>query len=273
VLYQYAPDKLAGVTQWKWRLLAFVALAIAWQIVAAVIGNVKIWPDLRHVFENSIPEIALFGGAADAQWGLSLETIGMHTLYTVVRIIVGLTFGGVLGLVCGFAVHFFSYTKSANKRLLDIIRGVPLFALIPLFLFWFGGNEQGILAYIVFGVAVVLATNTYEALCNVPSSYMHQARLLGANRVQVFSTVYLFAIQPQLSGGLRNVIGLAWAFSLGAEYLSANSGLGYLVYQSYLYADMGKLAAFAVLYGVLGTLSFYLSKLLLSRMQSWQPEI
>ena len=35
---------------------------------------------------------------------------------------------------------------------------------------------------------------------------------------------------------------------------------------------MGKLAAFAVLYGILGTLSFYVSKSLLARMQSWQPE-
>ena len=185
MLCQFAPEKSAGTgTQWKWRVAAFLFLALAWQAIAFVVGNAKIWPDLRHVFQNSIPEIALFGGSATAQWSLSLETIGKHTLYTVGRIVLGLLFGGLLGLIAGFAVHFFSLTKTANKRLLDVVRGVPLFALIPLFLFWFGGNETGILAYIIFGVAVVIATNTYEALCNVPASYTHQARLMGASRRQ-----------------------------------------------------------------------------------------
>ena len=76
----------------------------------------------------------------------------------------------------------------------------------------------------------------------------------------MFRTVYAYATMPELTGSLRNVIGLCWAFSLGAEYLAADSGLGYLVYQSYLYADMGKMIVLAVLYAVLGIISYNLFK-------------
>jgi ABC-type nitrate/sulfonate/bicarbonate transport system permease component len=152
---------------------------------------------------------------------------------------------------------------------LTAMRSVPLFALIPLFLYWFGGKETGIFVYMVFSISVIIATSAYEAVCNVPSDYVNQAYLLGATRLQIFQTVYFRAIGPEMVGSLRNVLGLSWAFSLGAEYLSANSGLGYLVYQSYLYSDMGKLMVFVILYGIYGVTSYLVADRLLYSLRSW----
>jgi ABC-type nitrate/sulfonate/bicarbonate transport system permease component len=118
-------------------------------------------------------------------------------------------------------------------------------------------------------VSVIIATNTYEAICNLPPAYGYLASLMEANRYQLFRTVYLHAIQPEMIGGFRNVLGLAWAFSLGAEYLSATSGLGYLVYQSYLYSDMGKLIVFALIYGVYGIVGYCFTEELMNNLRKW----
>ena len=127
--------------------------------------------------------------------------------------------------------------------------------------------------YISFAVTVIVATNAYEAVSNVPPDYAYQSQLLGASRLQVFTTVYMPAIGPEMIGSLRNVLGLAWAFTLGAEYLSASSGLGYLVYQSYIYSDMGKLIVFALLYGFYGILGYFLANRVLFGLRRWHVAV
>jgi ABC-type nitrate/sulfonate/bicarbonate transport system permease component len=93
-------------------------------------------------------------------------------------------------------------------------------------------------------------------MANLPVVLLQQATLLGANRSTVITTVYLPGIAHVMVGSLKNLVGYVWAFSLGAEYISAQSGLGYLTYQTYLYSDMGKLAVFGIIYMILGYSSF-----------------
>jgi len=221
------------------------------------------------VLLQSLPSIAAFAGDGQGNYATAFKVIAIHSAYTFLRLACGLLAGSCLGILAGMGIHFFRRSHRANVLVLNVVRSVPLFALIPLFLYWFGGREAGIYIYITFGVFVIVATNTYEAVCNVPPDYANQAYLLGATRLQVFRTVYVHAIGPELIAGLRNALGLSWAFSLGAEYLSANSGLGYLVYQSYLYSDMGKLIVFALLYGIYGVGGYLIADRLLLGMRRW----
>ena len=218
---------------------------------------------------HSLPSIASFAGDTQENYATALKVIALHSAYTFFRLICGLLLGTFFGVVSGMGIHFFRRYHNANRLALTVVRSVPLFALIPLFLYWFGGREAGIFIYITFAVSVIIATSTYESICNVPADYATQAFLLGANRWQVFCTVYAWAIGPEMIGGLRSVLGLSWAFSLGAEYLSANSGLGYLVYQSYLYSDMGKLLVFVLLYGIYGVCGYLIANRLLYRLRRW----
>jgi sulfonate transport system permease protein len=255
-----------------WRCLAVLAFFLFWQIASLAISNPKALPGIDYVLLHSLPSIAIFSGGDHEDLWTALSVIGVNSAYTLFRIAIGLLFGITIGLLVGTGIHIFHYTRKANEGLLTVIRAVPLLALIPLFLFWFGGREVGIYVYIIFAVSVIVATNTYEAIGNLPPNYTYLARLMGANRRLLFASVYMPAIQPEMAGSFRNVLGLAWAFSLGAEYLSATSGLGHLVYQSYLYCDMGKLIVFVWIYGIYGMAGFYLSQRLLNKLRHWNSE-
>src|SRR5258708_37037297 len=119
---------------------------------------------------------------------------------------------------------------------------IPLFGLMPLFVYWFAGRELGIVLYVIIAVTLITATATYEAALNVPRQFQWHAALARAGRMEILRTVIFPAILPELGLTMRWALGLVWAFTLGAEYLSSDSsGCGYLVYVSYLYADVGKL--------------------------------
>ncbi len=244
----------------------FIGAMLIWQAIATLIPSSI--PSPINIVTHSLPSLAAFGGE-DENYGKALLLIGHHSGITLSRILIGLLIGTAFGVTTGMAIHLFKPARSGNAILLGLVRSIPLFALIPLFLYWFGGTELSVYAYISFGVFVVMATSAYEALCNVSPNLIRQAELLGANPLQVFGTVHLFAIQPEMAAAFRTVVGLSWAFSLGAEYLSSTSGLGYLVFQSYLYADMGKLIVLASIYGCYGIVSYALCERLFHSALKW----
>jgi ABC-type nitrate/sulfonate/bicarbonate transport system permease component len=250
------------------RLIWLLLLAVLWQLLAFMVRDARIFPGIDHIATKSFPGLAAFEGSQDNAL-VAVRILAWHSLITIGRILVGLVVGTIAGLLVGFGIHFLRPLRNVNLTLLTLIRAVPLFALIPLFLFWFGGGEFGVYAYISFGVFIIIATNTYEALCNIPPGFVLQSKLLGADRLQTFSTVHFFAIQPEMVAAFRNVVGYSWAFSLGAEYLSSANGLGYIVYQSYIYADTGKLLLLACLYGLFGIASYRALQYFLQGLVKW----
>ncbi len=87
---------------------------------------------------------------------------------------------------------------------------VPTFALIPLFVLWFGLGLAPQIAIIMFGTSIILGLATIEAVKNVPPIYIKAAFLLGANRMTIYRTVILPAILPHLMGAIRAAAAGAW---------------------------------------------------------------
>jgi sulfonate transport system permease protein len=253
------------------RLAPFVLLMTSWQLAAIFCADPRVLPSPLHVLSHSFPELARFGGASDPNAAGAFAVLGKNLTITVIRVVIGLAVGSGAGFLLGLSLHFFKATSSGNAFVLTLLRSVPLFALIPLFVFWFPNREMGILIYITLAVLLVVATNCYEAVNNIPPWFEECATLLGAGRLTVLRKVHAPAVLPELRGSMRAVAGLVWAFALGAEYLSSQSGLGFLVYQSYLYSDMGKLVLFGIVYGMMGLLSIKAVDTTMGRMTRWQP--
>lgn len=263
--------KAPASRKYFWRVLTVFVVLLAWQALALSRNNVSLFPSLSHIAFRSFPSIALFADSPTPKENVSvaLRVIAVHSAITIVHILGGLLIGSVTGIATAMAVRLVKRSASSNKLILTSARAIPLLALIPLFVYWFGNRELGIYVYIAFGVFVVMSTVTYEAISNVPPGYVHQARLLGAGRLRSISTVYLYAVQPQVLPAFREVVGLSWAFSLGAEYIVNRNGLGYLVSQSYQYSDMGKLVIFAGIYVLYGYLAYLGTTAITRRIGRW----
>ncbi len=251
------------------RLLAVMLLFGIWEMVALVVDNPVLAPHIWQLITQSYPSFALFVGAPPDDFVQATKTLFTNAFYTAMRALAGLGIGSIFGVLAGLASHFFQRSASANKWILSIIRNAPLFAMIPLWLYWFSGSEFGIISYIAFAVFVFVSTGCYEAVLNIPKPLIWQGRLLGANRMSLFRTVVIPAILPELANTFRWIAGLTLAFSLGAEYLSSNSaGLGSLTYRAYLYANVGQLLILATIYWIGGTCFLLLANFLSARFKT-----
>ncbi|MDZ4850378.1 MAG: ABC transporter permease subunit [Pirellulaceae bacterium] len=246
-------------------VFAFAIVLIVWELAAWRIGNVKLLPPIRHVCGHSLASFARFSGGDSNSLASGFKVILYHTGITFIRVIIATTIGCLLGLLLGLLSSFNSFSRMAANTCLPLLRNVPLLALTPLFVFWFGGNPLGIYVWIAFASFVVMVTATVSSIANINPDLIILATVLGTRILTRTTRVVIPAILPDVVTAYQATMGLAWSFALGGEYLVARSGLGFLVSYSYIYADMGKLLFLVMLYGGLGLLTFevtgYLGKI------------
>ena len=73
---------------------------------------------------------------------------------------------------------------------------------------------------------LTLTVYTYEAIKNVDPLIIKYAQTVGANKNQIFRTVVLPSIIPELIGGIRVSIALSWSIAVVSELLGAKFGIG-----------------------------------------------
>ena len=152
-----------------------------------------------------------------------------HIGSTMFRVILGFMFGSFIGIALGLIM---GYSKRANKFLDPLIetgRPVPPIATIPFFILWFGIGDPGKILLITAGTALVMVVNTAEAIKNISPIYTRAAQTLGASKPTIYRTIVMPAIVPQIIAGLRVAAALSFSLTIAAEYMGAQSGIGYVV--------------------------------------------
>jgi ABC-type nitrate/sulfonate/bicarbonate transport system permease component len=257
------PEKKAEKKRARFLEILSIGIIIAiYEITAHIIVRYvefgeSIMPTIEMIISRSLPNLSIFygmGGLGVGKFGLepsypyALIVILYHTGRTFIRIIGGFIIGIIVGVFGGLLVKASGALRSFITIPMQIVRIIPLMALITLFIAWFGDSEIGYILYIGFGVAVALFINTQNAVDNISPVYQKFARTLGANRFQLFRTVILPAIIPELLGGIKMIVGQAWALSMAAEFISSQNGLGRLVVLARQRFDTGIIIIVLILY-------------------------
>lgn len=244
---------------------AGLILVAVWWGVAILLQSARIVPSPWHVLTQSLPAFALFGGESPSYSGAA-RVISSHLAATAWRAGCGLFIGGVIGIPVGMAVAL--PRAFAAQRGLAIwtaaLKNLPLFAFIPLFVFWFSNRPSAVVGYVAFATVLVILPGAAAATARGASPvYINLARSAGASRWAIFRHVIVPCTWPQLKPTLRFVVALIWAFSLGAEYAgSPQYGMGVLVYQAYLWSDVGRMLVAAGIYLIAGVATLFVFDLL-----------
>jgi ABC-type nitrate/sulfonate/bicarbonate transport system permease component len=91
---------------------------------------------------------------------------------------------------------------------------------------WFGPTQTAQLTMMAFYCFFMLLINTVSAIANVNPVYVNYASTLGASKAQVYRTIILPAIIPELVGGIRVAIGVSWGIQIVTELMGAQQGMG-----------------------------------------------
>lgn len=200
------------------------------------------------------------------------EQIVKYSVITWYRVVLGVLFGGVIGIILGFLMSYNKILLFMIDPIVEIIRPIPPIALTPFFILWFGLGDAAQLLLISLGCLMIIAISTYEGIKNVNPIYAKAGRTLGANKIQIYKNIYFPAIIPGLLSGFRVSIATAFALTVAAEYLGAQGGLGYLIRNARTILHTETIMLAAIILGVESLLTDKIVQYIFSKFTKWTAE-
>ena len=190
-------------------------------------------------------------------------------LTTVIMTLTGFSIGVAFGTASGLIMAYSKIVRETMGTIFDFLRPVPVFALIPLFILWFGIGRSPQVALIALGTSVILGVTTLEAIRNVPTIYIRAALTLGANRHRIYSTVIVPYIIPHLIGAIRVAAATSWGLDVAAEFMGSQQGLGYLIILQQTYLRTAGIILLVLIYSILALITDTIIASVESRITRW----
>jgi NitT/TauT family transport system permease protein len=231
-----------------WQIASLVIIAFTWCLLTFAI---KINP----VF---LPSPLAVAGAFQELWqeGVLLP----YTLISLYRVLIGFFAAAIVAIPLGILMATNKKTEGFFAPFIGFVRYLPVSALIPLMILYFGIGDFEKMAVIFVGTFFQLVLMVQDTVGTVPGDLLKAAHTLGAEGSAIYTKVLLPASMPGIMDNLRICIGWAWTYLVIAELVAANSGLGFMILRSQRFLQTDRIFAGLIIIGCLGVLTDYLFK-------------
>lgn len=193
-------------------LLSVGALVLAWEGYATVSG----------ISPTTLPAPSRVIAQAIEHRGALLE----NTMPTLSATLLGFACSMVAAFVFSVLIDFFRPLRRALMPVFVISQTVPLVAIAPLIVLWFGFGltpKIMLVALVTFFPMLVALAQGYEATDRDIEALLAS---MGASRTTIFRLARLPSALPYFFAGLRISITYAVVGAIFAEYAGAAKGLG-----------------------------------------------
>jgi NitT/TauT family transport system permease protein len=184
---------------------------------------------------------------------LANGTMWLHATFTMYRIMFGFCLAILVGLPLGILMARFRPVENFFMPLVSAFMPIPSFALVPLFLVWFGIGNTATIAIVFYAATFPMVLNTWTGVRSVNPLWLRAASVMGAEERHLFRRIIVPGALPFIIAGLRQSFLRAWIAVVGAEMIAASSwGLGWAIFDAkeFLQADV-MLASITVI-GIIG---------------------
>jgi len=184
-------------------------------------------------------------------------------------LLIGVTLGMGLALVAGLS----RAGEAIVDPLMQIKRTIPVVALTPLFIVWFGIGETPKIALIVFATMFPVYLNLYNGIRGVDVRLLDAARSFGLSQFELVRDVILPGALPSLLVGLRYALSISVLLLVVAEQINATAGLGYLINNARDFMRTDIIVVCLMVYALLGLAADWAVRAIEKRALVWRPSI
>jgi putative hydroxymethylpyrimidine transport system permease protein len=196
-----------------------------------------------------------------------------HTLPTLFEILLGLSFGIILGV--GTALSM-SLSRTLHAFLLPLLlasQALPVFAIAPLLVLWFGYGVTAKIISTTFMLFFPITNNFLDGLKQTPENYLNIAKIMNSSRWQVLYQIRIPAALPHLASGIRLATAMAPLGAIIGEWVGSNQGLGFLLLNANSQMQIDLMFAVLAIIFFLGILLYLFVDILLKLALPWTQSI
>jgi len=179
-----------------------------------------------------------------------------HMMATLYGTLGGLVLGASLGFAAGVLVAEIRYLDRSVYPMVLALQAMPVVAIAPLVIVWFGIGLASKVALVAIGTFFVMFIHTVAGMHAAAVELIDMCKAFGGTRWRIVREVKIKHSLNYVFSGLEICAALSFILCVVAEFIAAPNGLGYYVKAAS--ADInasGMFAAIAVLAGLASLLA------------------
>ena len=240
---------ISVMTEWRERqrslLRGAVTLLAAAAIYEAMARSGYFAPALLPTLPTS-RAVRLSASIAD---GTMIE----HAAFTLYRVMFGFALAVVVGLPLGILMARFQRVEHFFLPLVSALMPIPSFALVPLFMLWFGIGNLTTILIVFYAATFPMMFNTWSGVRSVNPLWLRAAGAMGADEHKLFWKVIIPGASPFIITGMRQAFLRSWIAVVGAEMIAASDwGLGWVIFDAKEFLNTDIMLASLIVIGVIG---------------------
>ena len=223
--------------------------------ILTTIGFFLIWEIFISLF--SIPEF-LLPRPTDIFLNLinSIDSLMYHFSITFFEATMGFILAVIIALNLSIIFELSAFTKKSFYPYVIIIRIVPIIAIAPFLILWFGnGIVSKIITSSIMSVFFVIVSLS-KGFSEIESDYLDLMKSFSASKWQVLKKLKIPNSLPYLFSGLKMAIATSIAGAVVAEFVGSNNGLGHIILINFYYLKTTQMFAALFLLFIGGIILF-----------------
>ena len=220
-----------------------------WQIGVGI-GFLGAWEAVGHSASGEWTSRPLLIGQRLLQW--LAGPLYPHLATTAMEVVAGMLVGVLCGSIAGLILGRSPILAVVLRPIIVAFYSVPLVALAPLFIMFFGLDILPKLILVSIVVFFLMFFNTFAGAGEVDDDQIAAVRLMGSTSREVFVKVVVPACMVWIIGGIRIALPFALVAATTGEMLAARRGIGFLLSDAANQFDMTGLYAALVILMLLG---------------------
>ena len=183
------------------------------------------------------PQSAFLFGSPSAIGGFLLQMIRDGTLLrdggiTALETVLGFLIGNVIGTLAGLSLWYSAFVSRVVQPFIVAVGSIPIIALAPIIIIWFGTGLASKIAMSTLSVVVVALVTSYKGALAVDPDQINLLRTLGARKPQIFRKLVIPSSLTDIFAGLKLTVGFALIGAIVGEFMSSSIGLGHAIFQA-----------------------------------------
>lgn len=213
------------------------------------------------------PPGSVFGALRD---GFADHSLWPHIGTTVGETVAGFCIGSILAILLGITMAESRTFERFIYPLLIALQATPKVALGPIILVWFGFGLTSKIVLVTLVCFFPLFVNTVNGIRRTDAELLDACRAFSASRFYLLFHVKLPAAAGDIFAGLQIGVALALIGAVVAEFLSAQSGLGYLIASSQVNMNVSIMFAGVLLLALIGLIGAQTIRWLQGKVVFWE---
>lgn len=222
----------AAAAKRRWKKLRATAAVLLTQ-VAILAAFLAFW---EHMTSRD-KAVAFMFGSPSAIAGFLVQMARDGSLWrdsyvTGIETLLGFFFGNLVGTVIGLSLWYSRFVSRVVEPFVIAIGSIPIIALAPIIIIWFGTGLISKVAMSTLSVVIVALVTSYKGAVGVDPDQVNLMRTLGASKFQIFRKLVVPASLTDIFAGLKLTVGFALIGAIVGEFMSSSEGLGHAIFKA-----------------------------------------